>query len=256
MAGRTTARQSRRGLAVGVGGGETGCSAMSASSTERWRVVRHSEPVDGADANPYRGAEALRERLGCHPQALRLSGVRGQPAASSAFGCDSSTSAVPDSTTMSPPWASPRKFKLTFGLWPMLRIRALGWLYTETFSPPSHGNPTGRGSGASDGRHRRQPHTVSSRRCRATRSPNSVLSSRPGDRPPAKTCRSHEDTARARTLVSAHRTADPRKSPSQTATATEESRLSLPRTTGHVVPHGAAIRASAPARRIARASAP
>ena len=43
-----------------------------------------------------------------------------------AVGRDSSTYAVPDRTTMSPPFASPRKFNATFGLRLMLRIRAPG----------------------------------------------------------------------------------------------------------------------------------
>jgi hypothetical protein len=59
---------------------------------------------------------------------------------------------------MSPPFASPWKFNVTFGLLLMLWIRAPGWLYTKTLSPPSHRNPTGRGSGAPDGGHGRQPH--------------------------------------------------------------------------------------------------
>jgi len=42
---------------------------------------------------------------------------------------------------MSPPLAPPRKFNVTFGFRPMLRIHAPGWLYTETCSPPSHRNP-------------------------------------------------------------------------------------------------------------------
>ena len=47
---------------------------------------------------------------------------------SAAVGACSSTSADPVRTTMSPPLGSPRKFKVTFGLWRMLRIRAPGWL--------------------------------------------------------------------------------------------------------------------------------
>jgi len=59
----------------------------------------------------------------------------------------------------------------------MLRIRAPGWLYTVTFTPPSHTKPTGRGSGAPDGVTVVNHTTFYSRRCRATRAPNSVLSS-------------------------------------------------------------------------------
>jgi hypothetical protein len=69
--------------------------------------------IDGADANPHRDAEALRERLGRHPEALPLSRDLATHAASSAaLGPDSSTPAVPDSTTISPPFASPRKFNI------------------------------------------------------------------------------------------------------------------------------------------------
>lgn len=52
---------------------------------------------------------------------------------SAALGADSSTSAVPDNTTLSPPRPSPPKFNVTFGLLAMLRTRAPGWLYTDTF---------------------------------------------------------------------------------------------------------------------------
>jgi hypothetical protein len=38
----------------------------------------------------------------------------------------------------------PRTFNVTFGLPPMLRIGAPIRLYTETFPPTSHRNPTGR----------------------------------------------------------------------------------------------------------------
>jgi hypothetical protein len=93
------------------------------------------------------------------------------------LGRDSSTRAIPDKTTMSPPFASPRKFNATFGLLLMLRIRAPGWLYTNTFSLPSHRNPTGRGSGAPNGVTVVSHTIVSSRKCHATRAPNSLLSS-------------------------------------------------------------------------------
>lgn len=51
-----------------------------------------------------------------------------QAAFSAALGAESTTSAVPDKTTMSPPLPSPPKLNVTFGLPLMLRIRAPGWL--------------------------------------------------------------------------------------------------------------------------------
>jgi len=47
-------------------------------SRAQW-PVRRSESVDGADANPHRDAEALREGLGRHPHALPRGGVLGRP---------------------------------------------------------------------------------------------------------------------------------------------------------------------------------
>jgi hypothetical protein len=59
----------------------------------------------------------------------------------------------------------------------MLRTRAPGWLYTATESAPSQMNQTGIGSGAPRGVTVVSQTTISSRRWRAARAPNSVLSS-------------------------------------------------------------------------------
>jgi hypothetical protein len=85
--------------------------------------------VDGADANAHEDAEALREHSAVIPARSHVVAYLATHARfSAAFGADSFTSAVSDSTTMSPPFASPRKFKATFGLRLMLRIGAPGWL--------------------------------------------------------------------------------------------------------------------------------
>ena len=79
---------------------------------------------------------------------------------------------------MSPPWPLPAKFSETFGLLRMLRTRPVsGRLKTRTVSSPSHQNQTGLGSGAPLGVTVVSHTTWSSRRWRATRAPNSVLSS-------------------------------------------------------------------------------
>src|SRR5262245_61555816 len=85
--------------------------------------------------------------------------------------------AFPDRTTTSPPPPSPAKLSDTRGLASMLRTRGLCRLYMRTDSPPSQRNQTGMGTGAPAGVTVVIQTTMSSRRWRATRAPNSVPSS-------------------------------------------------------------------------------
>src|SRR4051812_30360417 len=78
---------------------------------------------------------------------------------------------------MSPPRPSPAKFSVTCGLASMLRTRAPGMLHMATDSAPSHTNHTGLGGGVPRGVTVVSHTTMSSRRWRATRAPNSVASS-------------------------------------------------------------------------------
>ena len=78
---------------------------------------------------------------------------------------------------MSPPRPTPEKLSVTRGFASTLRTRAPGWLYMATDSAPSQMNQTGMGSGEPAGVTVVIQTTISSRRCRATRAPNSVPSS-------------------------------------------------------------------------------
>src|SRR5215218_6956901 len=101
--------------------------------------------------------------------------------------------AVPDRTTTSPPPPSPAKFSDTCGLTSMLRTRGLRRLYMRTDSPPSQRNQTGTGTGSPTGVTVVIQTTISSRRWRATRAPNSV----PSSTAPAS-CRGRRRLARGR----------------------------------------------------------
>ena len=92
----------------------------------------------------------------------------------SADGSERSTAASPESTTMSPPSSSPRKLSVTCGFAARLRTRSPAWEYMTTVSSPSQRNQTGRGSGAPEGETVVIQTTISSRRWRATRAPNSL----------------------------------------------------------------------------------
>ena len=78
---------------------------------------------------------------------------------------------------MSPPRRSPSKFSDTWALAAKFRTRADGMLYTSTDSAPSHRNHTGLGSGPPLRETVVIHTTTSSRRWRATRTPNSLDSS-------------------------------------------------------------------------------
>ena len=135
-----------------------------------------SVALQALQLNAHRHLVALREGLGGHADAGDVLVVLG-PVISGLIGGGASRSTVasPRRTTMSPPPPSPAKFSDTRGLASMLRIRAPAMLYIATDSLPSHTNHTGMGSGDPDGVIVVNQTTISSRRWRATRVPNSVL---------------------------------------------------------------------------------